>query len=115
MTPYAKVAVEFATALVEGQFDEAHALLTPPLRKQMSPAALRDRLYAMWQGYADGDPERIHFDEEFSHQDWPAKLPGDLGWAYVGIEGDGFVEAVSVIVTDVGGIPLIRDIEWGRP
>jgi len=115
MTPHGQVAVAFASALVDGDFSKAHALLTPTLRQEMTPASLREKLYSMWRGYSTGEPRSIHFDEEFSHEDWPAKLPGDIGWAYVGIEGDGFVEAVTVTVADVEGSLLIRDIEWGRP
>jgi hypothetical protein len=69
----------------------------------------------MFEGYSDGKPQRIHFDEEFANEDWPGKLPGDLGYAYVGIEGEDFVEAVTVTVANVEGKHLIRDIEWGRP
>ena len=36
-------------------------------------------------------------------------------WAYVGIEGDEFVEAVTVIVEDLEDRLGIRNIEWGRP
>ncbi len=115
MAPFAKVAVEFASALVEGDFNKAHALLVPTLRKQMTPETLREKLYSMWRGYASGKPKRIHFDEEFTNVDWPAKLPGDIGWAYVGIEGDDFIEAVTVTVADIEGSHLIRAIEWGRP
>ena len=46
---------------------------------------------------------------------WPDKRPGDVGWAYVSIVGDDFVEAVAVIIVEVGGELLIREIEWGRP
>jgi hypothetical protein len=65
---------------------------------------------------AEGEPHTVHFDPQFAQtESWPAKLPGDLGRVYVGIEGDDFVEAVTVIVAEVNGKLLIRDIEWGRP
>ena len=51
----------------------------------------------------------------FDLDEWPKTLPHDVGWSYVSIEGDDFVEGVSVIVADVGGELLIRDVEWGRP
>jgi hypothetical protein len=57
----------------------------------------------------------LHFDPEFSLEDWPERRDGDLGFAYVGIEGDEFVEAVSVVVHNYDGKHLIREIEWGRP
>jgi hypothetical protein len=48
-------------------------------------------------------------------EEWPRKRPGDIGWVYVGIEGDDFIEAVTVVVADVDGALLIREVEWGRP
>jgi hypothetical protein len=38
-----------------------------------------------------------------------------MGWAYVGIEGDDFIEAIAVVVATISGELLIREIEWGRP
>jgi hypothetical protein len=46
---------------------------------------------------------------------WPARQLGDVGWAYVAISGDGFSEAVTVTVADMGGRMMIRELEWGRP
>ena len=115
MTPHATVAVAFASALVDGAFAGAQALLAPALRRTMTPEALRKRFFEMFRGYASGQPRKIHFNEEFSGEDWPAKLPGDLGWVYVGIEGDDFVEGVTVTVARVGAQNLIREIKWGRP
>lgn len=46
---------------------------------------------------------------------WPAKQPGDVGWAYVSIFGENFVEAVAVTVAKYEGSLLIREVEWGRP
>jgi hypothetical protein len=33
----------------------------------------------------------------------------------VSIEGNDFNEAVYVLVSDVDGVPRIREIKWGRP
>jgi len=115
MRAFEEVAVGFASALVAGDFERAHTLLAPSLQASISPAQLRDRLFEMFIGYADGPPTDIQFDDEFSLVEWPSKQAADIGWAYVGIMGEGFVEAVSVTVCNVGGMPLIRQIEWGRP
>lgn len=48
-------------------------------------------------------------------EDWPDKKQGDVDWAYLGIEGEDFIEAVTVIVADAGSGLKIRDIQWGRP
>ena len=115
MQPYEEVAVTFARALVDGDFLRAHELLTPELRVALSPTALREELREMYGGYAEGPPTQIHYDEQFSMTDWLAKKPGDVGWAYVGIIGEDFVEAVTVVVHETDGMLLISQIEWGRP
>ena len=115
MAPYAQVAVTFASDLVAGQFEKAHALLSPVLRERVSPRDLRESLYSMFRGYSQAEPKSIHFNEEFAGDEWPGRLPGDVGWAHVSIEGDDFVEAVTVTVMDLDDQLLIRHVEWGRP
>ena len=87
MTPYAEVAVAFASALVDEDFARAEALLAPELRRHLTPEALRENLYAMFRGYAEGDPRTVHFDEEFQLQEWPNKLPDDGSALFLGWEG----------------------------
>ena len=116
MGTYADVAKSFAQALVAKDFQRAHILLTPRLRESLSPQALADNLRSMYSGYApDDEPVSTSFDREFCMEDWPNKEPGDLGWVYVGIHGSGFVEAVTVVVSQTGEGARIREIEWGRP
>lgn len=116
LKPHERVAVDFATALVRGDFVRAREFLAPPLHGAMPPEQLRSKLFGMFQGYASGLPRRIHFDPAHSHEeDWPDKKPGDVAWVYVSISGDDFNEAVTVIVAKVGGRLLIREIEWGKP
>jgi hypothetical protein len=112
---YEKIAVEFATALVEQRWEDAHQVLTPSLRVKYSSEGLRERLYGMFSGYANGPATRIFFDPEYSMEDWPDKQKDDVGLAYVGVEGDDFVEAVTVVVSQIGPDLRIRDIQWGRP
>ena len=47
--------------------------------------------------------------------DWATRQNGDIGWVYISISGEDFLEAVTVIVSDEQGCPKIRQIEWGRP
>jgi hypothetical protein len=115
MRPFEDVAVSFASALVADDVDRAVTFLAPALRAELPAASLRNRFLAMLGGSAHGRRTAIHFDDEFSLVEWPAKQPGDVGWAYVGIEGDSFVEGLSVTVANVAGVHLIREIEWGRP
>lgn len=115
LKPHQEVALGFARALVDADFDRAHQLLPPALRTRLSPKALRKELRDMTSSYTDSKPERAQLDTEFSVQTWPGKEKGDAGRSYVSIEGDDFTEAVSVIVANIDGTLLIRDIEWGRP
>ncbi len=115
LTRYAEVAIAFASALVDGDFAHAESLLAPDLRLEYPSETLREKFASMFRGYALGEPRSVHFEDEFQMENWPAKQPGDIGWAYVGIDGDDFVEAVAVVVADVDGKHLIRELEWGRP
>lgn len=63
--------------------------------------------------YGDG-PVKVDGHSEFMAE-WPARLPEDIGWAYISISGSDFDEAVTVVVSDENGFPKIREIEWGRP
>jgi hypothetical protein len=115
LKPFEEVAVAFAAALVARDFSRAREMLTPPLRAELSEVDLEDRLTLMYRGYADGPPLRSQFVPEGSLEAWPQQQPGDLGWAYASVEGDDFNEGVYVLVSDVEGVPLIREITWGRP
>ena len=116
MRPFEKVAVDFAAALVAGEFEKARVFLSRECQAEFPAGELRRRLFGMFESYAEGDqPTSIQFDDEFSLVRWPAQQPGDVGWAYVGILGEEFVEAVSVVVSDKDGALLIRAVEWGRP
>ena len=113
--PHTRIAIEFASALVGKDFARAEKLLSPELRRELTEDGLRKKLYGMFDGYSQSEPRAIHFDEQSQMEHWPGKRIGDVGWAYVSIEGDDFVEAVAVVVASVGGQCLIRQVEWGRP
>lgn len=110
-----KIAVDFTQALVDGDFELASSLLAPEIRQIMTPEQLRldyDGLIGMYLSPASA---QVVFDPQFTMTDWPGRRPSDVGWVYVSIVGDDFVEAVSVILAEYDGELLIREIEWGRP
>jgi hypothetical protein len=112
--PYAKLVVQFAGALVAGNFDLAHGLLSPELRAELPP----DRLgaaYAAMIAYGDGPPTAVELIVTMEQWQWPEQQPTDLGWAYVAIVGNGYSEAVTAIVEAAAQGPVIRYLEWGRP
>lgn len=70
----------------------------------------------MFSGYSENKPERIWFDPaQGLLEQWPGKSADDVCWAYVGIEGEDFNEAVNVLVTRHEGGLAISDVQWGRP
>ena len=109
---YGRVALEFATALVDGDFDKAHSLICQPCRADLPLAQLKAEYNEMIE-YGDGPPDFVEIMETLT--DWPSRADGDIGWAYVAISGDGFSEAVAVVVSEDGDNKRIREIEWGRP
>ena len=102
--------MRFAKALVEARWDDAHRLLAPNMAAEANAEQLHARFEAMIERQAVTSCEVMETLEE-----WPAKLPGDVGWAYVAIAGTTFSEAVAVVVTRSGRSLRIRSIEWGRP
>lgn len=116
LAPYQQLAVDFAYALVDGDFSRAKEMLGPPLSDSMSVSDLRDHFDGMYRSYAEDDrPSKVWFDPEFSGDNWPAKRPGDVGWAYVAVQGNECAEAVTVFVAQSAERIFIREIEWGRP
>lgn len=106
------LALEFAEALMAGRFEVAHAMLTSAARKELSPAQLRKR-YAKMIAHFDSPASTADVEEIITEGD-PLKA-GDVAWIYVSITGEDDPEAVTLTITEEGGKPLIRDVEWGRP
>lgn len=79
----------------------------------MSATDLREQYEQMIRHYWGNPATEVEVIDVMAF--WPSKQPGDIGWAYVAISGEGFSEAVTVVVSRVNGSLLIRDIEWGRP
>jgi len=115
MKAFETLAVEFAQSLVDAKWENARGLLSPSLQQQYSAEQLAQEFKSMYEGYAEGPARSIHFDPQYSMEAWPDKQPGDIGWAYVSIEGNGFVEAVTVVIASSNTGLAVRDIDWGRP
>lgn len=111
-TPQGKVVLEFASALVAGDFAKAHSLLTMSGKTEWPESALREEFLQM-TGYGSGPPNHVEVMEVL--EDWPTKERADIGWAYAAIAGPGYSEGVSVVVCSEEGKQHIREIEWGRP
>jgi len=46
---------------------------------------------------------------------YPPMEAGDVVWLYTSLEGEDYLEAVSVIMAQQAGNLVIRWLEWGRP
>lgn len=111
-TPQGKIVFEFATALVAGEFEKAHGLLVESLKANWPAESLREEYTEM---VAYGESPANYVKVMTVLEEWPDKRMGDIGWAYAAIAGEGFSEAVAVVVCDESGKHLVREIEWGRP
>jgi hypothetical protein len=104
--------IQFAKALVEKSYVNAHSMLTADLQRSWPVEKLRSRYEKMIQ-YGAG-PVIVDGHTEYL-DNWPARKSSDIGWVYVSISGADFAEAVTVVVADENGTPKISSLEWGRP
>lgn len=111
-TEHGKVAFEFANSIVNGDFAAAHELLTEQQKSEWNPNSLKGEYEEMIE-YGEGPVTDIEIMNEMT--EWPDKKDKDIGWVYVAMSGDGYVEAVAVVVCSESNQLKIREIEWGRP
>ena len=111
-TPHGNAALEFAAALIAGQFERAHKMLSTSAIREWSASSLQEA-YTKMVEYFGSPPSFVQVVQAMT--EWPGKMPGDVGWAYAAIAGEGESEAVTVVVASEGGKHVIRSIEWGRP
>ena len=110
--PHLKVARDFALALVAGDFDAAHRMLSVVASKQSTAAKLKTKYAAMMKGFGP-PPEIVEVGGVLD--EWPDRKPGDAGWVYVAMTGEGESAGVTVVVAEESGKLVVRSIEWGRP
>jgi hypothetical protein len=111
-TTHGQIALRFATALVNGKFDDAYILLSSSLRDKWSLELLHET-YAQMVDYFQMVPNWISVDVVDTESLGTEFQDG--GWVYVSIASDAHVEAVAVIVSSENGKYVIQGIEWGRP
>lgn len=109
---HGKLAVSFAEHLILGRYNDARALLTPRLQEEWPASSLESEFLTMTD-YGNDPASRAEL--AMTMDTWPSRELGDIGWAYVSIVGEGFVEAVTVVVSHALGGPRVRELEWGRP
>jgi hypothetical protein len=118
-TRYGSLVLAFAQAVVAGDFEAAHGMLSSDLQQQTPPSELRleydDMLATYDELYGDRQVTDVQLVTVDDMAQWPARDAHDVGWAYVGISGVNWTEAVAGIVEDREGVDRIRALEWGRP
>lgn len=128
-----RLAEEFATALVNGDFSRAHSMLIQDLQDIVTCERLKDGFYAMFGERIEGEPTGIRC---FVREDWrsvPPERPthpaagfcppreshryrgvyGPRG--YVGAYREDSIQSVTVTVAKVEDEYRISSIERGRP
>jgi hypothetical protein len=109
---YGVLALKFARALADGDFDVAYSMLTTGTRNAMSVEDLIEQ-YDEMISYGDGPANLCEVMIVDDHM--PKFGKHDLAWVYVAICGPGFSEAVAVVVVDEGHTTALRIDSWRRP
>jgi hypothetical protein len=107
-TPYGQVALTFATALVNGKFEDAYRFLSPSIKDEWSPKLLKDTYEEMVEYFGDLPVNYISIGVV------DTSLSDDC-WVYVEIACDGCGEGIKVTIKAENEKYLIQEIEWGRP
>jgi hypothetical protein len=110
------LAQRFGNYLTQADYDTAYTLLAPELQQQYSPQTLRQTVEAMID-YSSGpiDKAVVMVDCLLTEWQYPLMETNDVVWLYVSLEGEDFLEAVSVIIRQQEEKLAIRWLEWGRP
>jgi serine protease inhibitor len=111
-SPRGRAALAFAHALTDGGFAATHNQLSASLKSSLSAEKLKKNYEEMIGAY-DSPPSLV--DLTTTMDVWPGKQENDIGWAYVRIAGKDGAEAVTVVIANENGSPVVRSLEWGRP
>ena len=108
-----QIAIQFGEAIAGGNFVAAHGLLTKAAQRFNSPTGLNTKFEQM-TAYAPGPVRRVEVIEHLVLNHWRDKQEGDIALAYVALQGDSYIEAISVILASEDGLVRIRQLDWGR-
>jgi len=109
-----RVAEQFGRHIADADYNAAHSLLTKAAQQKYTPEGFK-RSFEEMTAYAPGPIHKVEVDPEFVLEDWPAKIADDIASVYVGLFGEEYVEAVTLVVSCEDGDVRVRDVEWGRP
>jgi hypothetical protein len=111
-----ELAQGFGNYLTQADYNLAYALLSPELQQKYSPQTLRQTVEEMIS-YGSGPINTAVVMQDCLLTEWqyPLMETNDVVWLYVSLEGEDFLEAVSVIIRQQEEKLAIRWLEWGRP
>jgi hypothetical protein len=107
--PQGIVGFGFAQALLDGEYDMAHEMLSAELKVEYAVQALKQRFVDMISR-AD-EPSELPDIEVMNNSELGNGSGDQEGFAYVAI----WSEAVAVTVRPFGSKHLITELVWGRP
>jgi hypothetical protein len=110
----ASVALCFGEFLAKNAFRDAWVLLTPEAQRLYPPEEMKRQIEEM-TAYAPGPILEVTLPPEGILEQWPDKRAGDMGRVYVALTGEGFNEAVTVLLTVYENVVKIGELDWGRP
>ena len=112
MTDVVEIASNFACALLAGDIDSAHELLTDEYRSEVAAVELSSQFASLAEdmGGVTGIGQPMVVLEE-----WPETSANDRAMVYVPLDGDVVSDALTVKVSEIQNVVRISSIEWGRP
>ncbi len=108
---YSSIGLEFVKALASREYPTAYAMTSSDYQRSTT----LDQMRLAFEAIVPTDWRAGTVEVGQTMQTWPDKKASDVGWVYVGIGGDVYSEAVTVIVMLESGAPKIRTVEFGRP
>lgn len=109
-----RIAEQFGRHIADGDYGAARTLLTKEAQQKYSAESFKQSFEKM-TAYEPGPIHRIEVSPEFMLEEWPEKGADDVASVYVGLFGEEYVEAVTLVLAREDGDIRIREVEWGRP
>lgn len=108
------LAMAFANLMIQGEYSQARALLTPDAADDWPEEEVAQTWLAMLDGAFDVEvvDETLALD---AMEGWPEREYLDVGWVYIPLVTDTLNEALTLIMTTTNDGLRIRYLEMGRP
>ena len=112
--PYAQLGVDFAGAMVSGDFARAHSMLSADLRGSLTVEGLQFEFDACF-AYVEGPLCEVEVVGTLEAEELDPRSPTDAGWAYLTIQGTNTYGGLAIVVSAEQARLVVREVQWGRP